>query len=51
MEGLEDVKETLDNLGFANILLHPYLWQVWDRAQVKGLEDVEEAPNDLGMVA
>lgn len=29
----------------------PNLWQVWDRAQMQGLEDVEEAPDDLGVVA
>ena len=51
VEGLEDVQETLDSLGFASILLKPYLWQVWDRAQVEGLEDIEEAPDDLGVVA
>ena len=28
--------------------MHLYLWQVWDRAQVEGLEHVEEALEDIG---
>ena len=27
-----------------------YLRQVWHRAQVQSLEDVEQAPDDLGVV-
>ena len=48
MAGLEDIQETLDSLWSANTLLKPYLWQVWDRAQVEGLEDVQETLDNLG---
>ena len=40
--------EALDDLGFLLTRLHAYLWQVWDRAQVEGLEDATEALDSLG---
>ncbi len=43
--------EALDDLGFLLTQLHSYLWQVWDRAQVEGLEDVKETLDSLGFAS
>ncbi len=39
---------TADDSSFGNMQMHLYLWQVMDTAQVEGLEDEEEAVDDIG---